>query len=351
MKVVFCDLAVKENKGYFSDNACQMLFQVDLLTGEVSALSKLTELHEAVGHLYCNIEICNNKLILVPNSAETILLYDLVTNKKDEIYVAYKNRLQLYSNFNYGKFGYFFCVWDEYIHRLNYATGELDVIDGWGQKADDRAYFWNRFYAQNENIVYLIVNQSSTVVKLDLETKDSRAYNALGRNKAIYDICFLDNNLWLSTYNGEIVHWNCERGVLYKYSIPNSKECYEKRLCRLAAVNNHILALGAYRDGSVISINTDNFEISQEKMQGLLFEYDKTNEKWVDNFLNVEIRGAEIILIYKDGSFYISNGLCGKLYGALEVDERKYIDYKNFYRMEHCGIMLEDFLEMNNFSK
>ena len=352
MKLIFSNLAVKENKGYFADNFCQILFQVDFLTGEISALSKLTELYTAVGHLYCNIEIWNDKLILIPNSARTILVYDLAANEKNETFIEHKNKLQLYSNFNYGEMGYFFNVWDQYIHQLNYATGEMNVIDVFGQKDSakaDRTYFWNQFYAQNENVAYLLVNQSSTVVKLDLKTKKSEAYNVFGINEAFYDICFWDNHLWLSTCNGEIIQWNCEKGMIYKFSLPDSEECYEKRLCRLAVINNHIAVLGVYRDGTVITINPNSHEIDRKNMQGLLFEYDRTNEKWTDNFLNVEIRGSEVILIYKNGSFYISKDLCGKMHDVLEVDERKYIDFRNFYRYEHQGIMLETFLQLKFF--
>ena len=349
MKLRFNDLVIKGNKGYFSNDGCQVLFQLDFSTGEVSGLSKLTESYAEVGHLYCNIEIWKDKLILVPNAAKTIFIYDLETGDKNTILCERGDhaKLQLYSHFNYGDCSYFFDVQDNYIHLLDHSTNMMGIIDVFNQANDNKTYFWNQFYAQNKNVIYLLVNQSSTIVKLDLQTREWNIYeNVLVGTDAFYDICSFEDSLWLTTYSGEIIQWNCQQGVNYRYLPQENKDCYPKRLYRLSVISNYIAVLGIYRDGTVMLINPDDYSKSRKAMDGILFGYDKEHEKWIDNFLSIKIRANEIILIYKSGNFYVSKDLSGKKYKTLEVDEKNYISCKNFYRREHHGIMLEDFLEI-----
>lgn len=127
-KLLFYDIAVHENTGWFCNRLYSVLFRINLESGEISVESILPTESECDIEQYGPIEYYDNQLIIAPRNGKSILIYDLESKEINKV------------NFDLTEFGG--------VSRYNLFTG-IHIVN---------------------NIAYIVPGRYHAVIKLHLDT-------------------------------------------------------------------------------------------------------------------------------------------------------------------------------------
>lgn len=349
MKLFFDNIVIKDNKGWFYNNGYPGLFQIDLLTKEVFCISKPQKDNNKWGHSYTDIAWLDNKLILTPLNEKKITVFDMSAEKQEDICLksGITGTNRLYSSFSFGNSMFFLSEQSDKIYRFDiktYQMDEINILPSEVTNKESASRFWNEHVITSDKYAYLMVNGSNVIVCMDMISAKSRFFHIGDDAYELYDICAIKEDLWLTTKNGKIVQWNGFDGILFEYEPKSEEGMYERRLYRIGAIENQIVVFGIYRDGSVLLINPDTYDIQMKQIDILHFEYDYIYEKWEDNFISVRINEMGLFFQHKNGSFYKSKSLTGEVYESIRIDEKVYIDIGDFYHVEYFDFSLREFI-------
>lgn len=271
----FRSMAQIENTIYFLSNYGNELWLFDIKN---RILRKGWKLSDQRGDcvLYRKVVRCNDMLVLVPDSADDLYIF----NKRAEIIrkisvpdvsIPYKQQC---------KFSNAFCV-DKRIFLLPFCYPAILVvnIETWQvtihmiTNAEGRAVgdeLFSGSYILHNNKCYIPSAQSNEVLEMDANTYVVRKYS-LGNDPAWYgSISFDGKYFWLTGAKNTITRWDIAHDIVVEYAYPenfvNKKNSYPF-LDTIRWMNKIILIPKKSNMFIIIDIETEDIESIQRKQE------------------------------------------------------------------------------------
>ena len=176
------DMVISEDKIWCCGNKQNTLYEIGRDTHTIKALAEFDESEIHKDKMYRSLIHINNKLVLIPFSADKIGIYDLNANQLEyeEINMHWADRSdQMWKNkkfrkaFSYGNkvylLGYHYPAIIQYDiaqRTLKYHTDWLDLLEI--EKPDYRGYIND--YILKENQVYLFMGSCPLILKINIDT-------------------------------------------------------------------------------------------------------------------------------------------------------------------------------------
>ena len=204
--IAFRNIAVHENDGWFCDIYYDGLFHIDLRTGMISLEFFFgTNQIEA----YSPIAYYEEKLIIAPRNADSILIYDIVKKHAERIrlnmsenYVG-NDLLHFFSAIEvYGRYAYIFPGRYHAIIRINLENYEIKYIEGWysqiksilPQKTEaKRVIFCDWVEKVGENRFVLVCWQTNLIMLFDAGTEKYQFIRIGLPDKALASVIYKEN--------------------------------------------------------------------------------------------------------------------------------------------------------------
>lgn len=318
---LLCDNGVIYNDTFWmTHNLFNGLFKVDLRTGEAEFVTEIYGENWNQESLFRDIYYYNEKLFLIPQTANHIVQYDVITGEQRSIeienkayYFIHFSTVQRYNNyivmFPLEKPNPIFTLNMEYFtlqtYDMNYVTinsfieNKTGMIFG-NSGVNLKKEFWvpllqncgvasfsereNKFYLISPELAgirnltyshpyfYLTLNMMSEIIKWNPETGIKERIKVpdslLGKkNAAIENIVVENGFIWIIPSEGSYIVKYCEKERSYKVILNISEyakgfEDYNSHMCGLQSDDEYIY-LFPYRTNILITINKkdDSFKI------------------------------------------------------------------------------------------
>ena len=261
---------------WFCDIYLNMLFKMSKETLEPEYMEKFVSSLDQF-HLYRSPVLHNGNLYFAPLRAKEIAVYNI--QKKIMTYISYdrtkcnKNaNLDFNSAVSYDKYIFFIPRMFNAIMRLNVDSNEIDFFDDWLESlnkltTDEKQPFFSVHLRMTENTIMFASYRANAVMEFNMETLKSKVYEVGQKGYQYNGICFDGKDYWLSPlYNGPIVKWNPDVGVIKEFVNIAEGNLYEKRsrFCSIIFCEGYVW-LFPHFSKQMFKINVKTDEVSKIK--------------------------------------------------------------------------------------
>lgn len=331
---------IDDNKIWFSNTFYNGLFYFDLTDKRIQFVCRIESEKIKSRSLFSNIVKIDDKLVLVPDQAESIVIYDIRTNKLKTIKLDYKYNLYCEK---YGKFNKFSCAipyknsvfiigcrWP-LIVILDLKTEKVKYITDCFEKNQDFLNLENILaienYAVLNDIAYVPMFACEYIMKIDLKNNKVFWVKIENDQQGFSGIALDGDNFWLSPSGySSIVCWNEKNGKIRKYEIDYSKYAQVDRTYRNCIVaETKILFLPDQIENLVI-IDKEQDNIIEFPLKS---HFIKEKSYYVNSFMTFRGKVGESIICQMEPEhqlirIYLENG-------DLKIDNISY-DFKHNYQ-------------------
>ena len=190
-RLLFYDIAVHDDIGWFCNRLYSVLFRINLLTGKIDVETILpTESNNDIEQ-YGPIAYYDEKLIIAPRNGKSILIYDLnykhikrvefdITGFDDE------NRYNLFTNIHITSENIAYIVPGRYyaIIKLDLNTFQITYLNSWYKNILNMTINADRVFSaysvlENPNTLKVADWQNSQIIEIDLENDKTRVFKML----------------------------------------------------------------------------------------------------------------------------------------------------------------------------
>ena len=318
---LLCDNGVIYNDTFWmTHNLFNGLFKVDLRTGETEFVTEIYGENWNQESLFRNIYYYNEKLFLIPQTANHIVQYDIITGEQRSIeienkayYFIHFSTVQRYNNyiamfplekpnpiFTLDMESFTLQTYDmDYVVINPYMENKKGMLFG-NNGVNLKKEFWvpflqrcgvvcfgereNKFYLISQELTgirnltyshhyfYLTLNMMSEIIKWNpttgIKEKIKVPDSILGKQNATIENIVVENGfIWIIPSDGSYIVKYCEKERNYKVILNISEyakgfEDYNSHMCGLQSDDEHIY-LFPYRTNILITINKkdDSFKI------------------------------------------------------------------------------------------
>lgn len=236
----------KENKIYFSNGvmvgqncwSCsedgQMICKTNITTGMTTIVKYLGE--RISGYSYYNSVIYNDeKLYFIPLLAEVLLVYDIKKNKLEEYEISssicHGKGAKFISAGFYKDNVYMFPCCTDHICRFNVKSKKIEYLQNMTYMQEKHnitglTYCFGTGIVCDE-IFWLPVIGRDMIVAYSMLTNEYKEYVINSNEEGFRYLVKRDDDFYLLTRNGNVVHWNLEKGFCRKYKETNTTEKIE----------------------------------------------------------------------------------------------------------------------------
>lgn len=244
-------------------------------------------------HLYSDIQIYKNRLILTPLHAKNFAVIDLKTQNITYIPIPnVKNREYVWGNFSKSYLFEHFLYATGYLFpgivKLDLDTLKCEVRDEWYRNIKNIMIpkeIKNRIVydtCRKENSVYILINCSDILIKYDMENEKYKEYY-LGNNadENYRTISYDGKYFWLTRDGMNFLKWNEGSEVKEKVFLPWEVHSKGETLYRYSNIVNGLLYISSSKEAPVLAINCEELKESH-----LLYKNEDKKEGFVAHFQN-----------------------------------------------------------------
>lgn len=195
-----------------------ILFRVNINTGKMDYISEISAEEFRKKRLYSDIQRYNEKLLLVPISANTITIYNIDSKTFDEIkleepkenFHLYKSDYKFSRCIIYGAFAYLFSITFPAIIRIDLTNYNVRYLDQWigffeGKVINKKHVYFRNIY-NNNNKIYFASCCSNLVVEFNMKKETFSMYEVGKYDDCFSDIVFCEGKIYVSLlYKREIL--------------------------------------------------------------------------------------------------------------------------------------------------
>ena len=233
----------KEKKIYFSNGVIigqncwccaedgQEICKTNIITGMTTIVKCLDE--RISGYSFYNSVIYNEeRLYFIPLLSDVLLVYDINKNNVEEY--------EIDSNICRGKGAkfisagiykdnmYMFPCCADHVCRFNVISKEIEYLQNiTNMQAKNSSTGLTYCFGTGvkcDEIFWLPVLGRDMIVAYSMFTNEYREYVIDSKEEGFRYLVKIDDDFYLLTRNGNVVHWNLERGFCKKYDNPNATE-------------------------------------------------------------------------------------------------------------------------------
>lgn len=200
---------LEDDKAWCIDGIHNMIFCIDLDTGQCEKVSSIPNLGESPYRLNPFCIKCNRDIFCLPGYGNNIWIYNLDNKNFMKINIDKPKEQYLASQFwRLGDSLYIVGgTWNKVI--------EVSI----SQKAIKHYYE----FSENDSImrsvlvgnnIYAVSTESSRIYQFDIMTKKVQTYSFPNLQKKFFNICFDGKKFWMSGYQKELYVWDKEKGSI-----------------------------------------------------------------------------------------------------------------------------------------
>ena len=256
-----------------------LLFSIDLQDGTIELMDAVPEENILSNYLFGSMNIWNNKVILGPNMAKKIWIYDLTSrhweslsvnlsiNGDESLETGKIHQIYTYKNLIYmigSSYPAILCV--------DLENNSCDYIEDPYKEVKDRHPDINFYYflihgVQLENNLYLASSLDNYVLKFDMETRKHQ-WIKVGNDNYVYSgITWDGSSFWLSPrLNCDIVRWDGKEKTKIIPLPPELKPAVQTYTWAACYDDDHVIfPCMSHPKSIVIDIQRDNFQILDQQ--------------------------------------------------------------------------------------
>ncbi len=226
MKLLFDNIILNDDIGWFFSNTFCALFKVNTVTGDILKIIKIKGNLMVGGHCYSHIKKIKNKLVLLPINGNTdVVIYDVFTEKLSyisigevmyNIVMVYHDEILLYDYQRLEKL-IAIDVENEQIKTLYLKVkGEIEqkgrighFVNAITWKKVPITIEWENSYCVFGKSIFV---SDGRLIELNLERKEVRIHDICDERECI-DICRIENCFWILTNRGEVLKWSINKEI------------------------------------------------------------------------------------------------------------------------------------------
>lgn len=252
-------------KIWFASSTKSILCEVDKRTKNVKILAELEK-----GKIYSSIEKVGQNLILIPNSASAIVIYDLLTTRinfitftipEDDRY--YIEQSKFWKSFSYKNYVYILPLTYPAIIRLNINTMKIEYLTEWlsnikykiNENEVEMKYFMDVF--MQDKYAWLACGSSNTMVQLELDSCDFSYFKVNTALDGFGAFTYDGEKFWITEHGAlfnRIISWNPDNEKVEELTLFDNQEEKYCPVCKVVDLEKKILVF-PYMNSSVYEVD------------------------------------------------------------------------------------------------